>query len=171
MGTKKRPFYRIVAADSRRARDGRFLELLGTYNPIEQPATITIKEERMTKWLDEGALPSDTVGSLLTQIGFTEKYHKASAGADVSEIVVKGTIAERKKKTRKIKKAALAAANAVEAEAQAKAAAEKADAEKAKAEAEKAKAEKAKAEAEKAEAEKAKAEETKPENDKTEQAE
>ena len=108
MGAKKRPFYRIVAADSRRARDGRFLEILGTYNPIERPATVTVKEDRLTQWLNDGAEPSDTVASLLTQIGFTEKYHKAKKGEDVAELELKTIITERKKKTRKMKKAAVA---------------------------------------------------------------
>ena len=122
MGKKKRPFYRIVAADSRRSRDGRFLEVLGTYNPIVQPAVLSVKEERLSYWLNNGAEPSDTVGTLLTQIGFTEKYHKAQAGVDVTEIALKATIKERKKKTRKAKKAIAARAQAVEAEAAAKAA-------------------------------------------------
>jgi small subunit ribosomal protein S16 len=112
MGKKKRPFFRIVAADSRRARDGRFIEVLGTYNPIERPAVINVQEDRLTYWLDEGAIPSDTVGSLLTQIGFTEKYHKAKSGQDVAELEVKTTISERKKRTRKVKKAAIAKAEA-----------------------------------------------------------
>lgn len=108
MGAKKRPFYRIVAADSRRARDGRFLEILGTYNPIAKPAEVKVFEERVTKWLDQGAIPSDTVGSLLTQIGFMEKYHKAKKGEDTSEIGLKATIRERPKKTRRMKKAVVA---------------------------------------------------------------
>jgi len=112
MGKKKRPFYRIVAADSRRARDGRFIEVLGTYNPIERPAVVAVQEERVTYWLDAGAIPSDTVGSLLTQIGFTEKYLQAKAGKDVSAVEVKKSITERKKRTRKAKKAALATAEA-----------------------------------------------------------
>lgn len=117
MGTKKRPFYRIVAADSRRARDGRFLETLGTYNPITVPAEVTVHEDKLTKWFDEGAQPSDTVKSLLTQVGFIEKYQKAKRGEDVSAIELKTTITERKKKTQKIKKAALAEAAAKETEA------------------------------------------------------
>jgi len=121
MGKKKRPFYRIVAADSRRARDGRFLEVLGTYNPIERPAVVTVQEDRLSYWLNEGAEPSDTVASLLTQIGFVEKYNKAKAGADVSDLQLKTTITERKKRTRKIKKAAIAKTQATEAEAVAKA--------------------------------------------------
>ena len=122
MGKKKRPFYRIVAADSRRARDGRFLEVLGTYNPIEQPAKIELDEERLSARLIQGAEPSDTVHSLLSQVGFLEKFEKSQKGEDVSEIELSKTITERKKRTRKIKKAALA--KAAEAEAAAKAAEE-----------------------------------------------
>jgi len=101
MGKKKRPFYRIVAADSRRARDGRFLEVLGTYNPIERPAVVTVQEDRLSYWLNEGAEPSDTVASLLTQIGFVEKYNKAKAGADVSDLQLKTTITERRPKLKR----------------------------------------------------------------------
>jgi small subunit ribosomal protein S16 len=68
-GTKKRPFYRIVAADSRNSRDGRFLELVGTYNPLSDPVITTFKEERIKYWLSEGAIPSDTVKSLLKKEG------------------------------------------------------------------------------------------------------
>ncbi|MDD3731018.1 MAG: 30S ribosomal protein S16 [candidate division Zixibacteria bacterium] len=109
MGAKKRPFYRIVAADSRRARDGRFLENIGTYNPITKPAVISVVEDKLTKWLDQGAIPSDTVRTLLSQIGFIEKYEKVKRGEDVSAIALKTHITERKKKTRKAKKAVLKA--------------------------------------------------------------
>ena len=64
MGAKKRPFYRIVAADSRSPRDGRFIEIIGTYNPLTSPAEIKIDEEKALKWLKEGAKPSDTVRDL-----------------------------------------------------------------------------------------------------------
>ena len=121
MGKKKQAFYRIVAADSRRARDGRFLEIIGTYNPIKVPAEVSINEEKLTLWLNDGATPTSTVKSLLTQIGFIEKYEKAQKGEDVSAIALKATIKERKKKTRKIKKAALAATEAAAAEVAAKA--------------------------------------------------
>ncbi len=121
MGKKKQAFYRIVTADSRRARDGRFLEIIGTYNPIKVPAEVSINEEKLTLWLNDGATPTSTVKALLTQIGFIEKYEKAQKGEDVSAIELKATIKERKKKTRKIKKAALAAAEAAEADAAAKA--------------------------------------------------
>jgi small subunit ribosomal protein S16 len=112
IGKKGHPFYRIVAADSRRARDGRFLEVLGHYNPVAKPAEITLFEDRLATWLDNGAQTSDTVGSLLTQVGFTEKYHQAKSGADVSTIAVKKTIRERPKKTRRMKKATVAAESA-----------------------------------------------------------
>lgn len=72
-GAKKRPFYRIVAAPSEAPRDGRFLEVLGTYNPLTQPASITVKEDRVLDWLDKGAQPSDTVRSLLRQTGVWAK--------------------------------------------------------------------------------------------------
>ena len=109
MGAKKRPYYRIVAADSRRSRNGRFLEELGTYNPIPKPAEVNLEEQKMAEWLDNGAVPSDTVGTLLTQIGFMEKYLKARKGQDVSSIGIKATIKERPKKTRRMKKASVAA--------------------------------------------------------------
>ncbi len=70
-GTKKKPFYRIVAADIEMPRDGRFLELLGTYDPMVEPAAITLKEERIQYWLGEGAIPTTTVKSILKKQGVT----------------------------------------------------------------------------------------------------
>ena len=64
-GTKKKPFYRIVAADVESPRDGKFLELLGTYNPMVEPVAITLKKERIHYWLGQGAKPSTTVASIL----------------------------------------------------------------------------------------------------------
>lgn len=66
-GAKKRPFYRIVATDSRMPRDGRFLEILGTYDPTSEPAGINIKGERLKYWLGNGALPSKTVSELIAK--------------------------------------------------------------------------------------------------------
>ena len=109
MGAKKRPYYRIVAADSRRSRDGRFLETLGTYNPIATPAEVKVAEDKLVYWLEQGATPSETVKSLLTQIGFTEKLHRRRRGEDVSEVPLKTTLRQGKKRTRKVKKAAVAA--------------------------------------------------------------
>ena len=68
-GTKKKPFYRIVAADIEMPRDGRFLELLGTYNPMVEPNAVTLKQDRIDYWLQEGAKPSTTVASLLKKYG------------------------------------------------------------------------------------------------------
>ena len=104
-GAKKRPTFRFVAADSRMPRDGRFIEALGYYNPIEKPAKVKVIEDRMTYWLDQGAQPSDTVASLLKQVGFFKKYEMLKKGEDVSSIIVAETITEHQKK-RKVKKAA-----------------------------------------------------------------
>jgi small subunit ribosomal protein S16 len=68
-GTKKKPFYRIVVADSEAPRDGKFLEIIGTYNPLTDPAEVKIDSERLRVWLDRGARPSDTVRSLIKQKG------------------------------------------------------------------------------------------------------
>ena len=65
MGAKKTPFYRIVVADSRYPRDGRFIEQIGTYNPLTEPSTIEIDNEKAAKWLGQGAQPTDTVKELL----------------------------------------------------------------------------------------------------------
>ncbi|TWI73277.1 SSU ribosomal protein S16P [Desulfobotulus alkaliphilus] len=72
MGTKKKPFYRIVVADSEARRDGRFIEIVGTYNPLRNPAEISVKDERVRYWLGEGAIPSDTVRSILKKSGVTD---------------------------------------------------------------------------------------------------
>ena len=69
MGAKKRPFYRIVAADSRSPRDGRFIEELGTYDPNQDPSIFNLKEESVKKWLANGAQPTETVGKLLKIAG------------------------------------------------------------------------------------------------------
>ena len=68
-GTKKKPFYRIVAADVESPRDGRFIETLGTYDPMMEPAKVTLKEDRVNYWLGEGAEPTTTVRSLLKKEG------------------------------------------------------------------------------------------------------
>ena len=80
MGAKKAPFYRIVAADSRAPRDGRFIELLGTYDPRTNPAKVTIKEEEVLKWLNNGAQPSDTVTNLLSKEGIIKKFADSKSG-------------------------------------------------------------------------------------------
>ena len=80
MGAKKRPTYRVVAADSRSPRDGRFIETVGSYNPIETPAEIKIDEEKALKWLRDGATPTDTVRNILSQAGIMKKFHEEKRG-------------------------------------------------------------------------------------------
>lgn len=72
-GAKKRPFYRLVATDSRNARDGRFLEVIGTYNPISSPEKVELKHDRIEYWISNGAQMSDTVRSLLKRHGFAQQ--------------------------------------------------------------------------------------------------
>jgi small subunit ribosomal protein S16 len=67
MGRKKRPFYRIVAANSEAKRDGSFLEVVGTYDPQQEPAAISIKHEKLQVWLDQGAQPTETVRTLIAK--------------------------------------------------------------------------------------------------------
>ena len=80
MGAKKSPFYRIVAADSRSPRDGRYIEVIGTYNPVAEPAKVEINEELALKWLQNGAKPSDTVRNLFSKEGLMEKFHNVKLG-------------------------------------------------------------------------------------------
>lgn len=77
MGSKKKPYYRINVADSRSPRDGRFIETIGTYNPLLNPAEVSINEELALQWLANGAQPSDTVRNLLSQQGIMKKFHES----------------------------------------------------------------------------------------------
>ncbi|NTW71988.1 MAG: 30S ribosomal protein S16 [Eubacteriaceae bacterium] len=73
MGAKKNPFYRIVVADSRSPRDGRFIEEIGYYNPVSEPVQFKVESEKAKKWLSVGAQPSDTVKALFKKNGIIEK--------------------------------------------------------------------------------------------------
>ncbi|MBM7617750.1 small subunit ribosomal protein S16 [Weissella uvarum] len=77
MGSKKRPFYRIVVADSRAPRDGRFIETVGLYNPLVEENQVRLEEDTILDWLNKGAQPSDTVKNLLSDAGIMQKYHEA----------------------------------------------------------------------------------------------
>ena len=77
MGAKKRPFYRIVAADSRSPRDGRFIEEVGYYNPIEKPAVVKIDRDLAMKWLNNGAIPTDTVRDIFSKEGVMKEFHES----------------------------------------------------------------------------------------------
>ena len=74
-GAKKKPFYRVVAADTQAPRDGRFIEIVGTYDAVRQPATIKIDETKALAWLNKGAQPTDTVKSLFSKEGIMKKFH------------------------------------------------------------------------------------------------
>ncbi len=78
MGRRNRPSYRVVVADSRSSRDGKFIDIIGHYNPLTDPATININEEKALKWLGFGAQPTDTVRSLLGKLGIMDKVKPAS---------------------------------------------------------------------------------------------
>ena len=91
-----------MVADSRTPRDGRFIEAIGQYNPIDKPASVRLKEERVYHWLKQGALPTDTVNSLFRKIGLLRKWLALKKGSDVSGMEISNTIPERKRK-KKIK--------------------------------------------------------------------
>lgn len=80
MGSKKKPVYRIVAIDSHTKRDGEYIELVGTYNPLTEPKTVKVNESVALKWLNNGAIPSDTVRNLLSDAGVMKKFHESKRG-------------------------------------------------------------------------------------------
>ena len=80
MGSKRKTFYRIVVADSRMPRDGRFIEEVGYYNPLTNPDEVKLEEDKIFEWLEKGAQPSDTVRSLLSKAGLMTRYHDAKYG-------------------------------------------------------------------------------------------
>lgn len=79
MGAKKQPFYRVVVADSRSPRDGRFLDTIGTYNPRSEPVAIQIDREKALRWLEEGAMPTDSARSLLSKTGIWQEFRGMGA--------------------------------------------------------------------------------------------
>ena len=104
MGRKKRPFYRIVVTDSRTPRDGRYIESIGTYNPIVDPPEIKVLEERANYWLDHGAIPTDTVKSLLKHKGVIYKRYLRKKGfeeAKIDEEIKKWEVLQLERERRK----------------------------------------------------------------------
>ena len=89
MGSKKRPFYRIITTDSRNARDGRFIETLGYYNPMTDPADIKIKEDLVYKWMERGAQPSGTTEQILRSTGVLKKWSLLKQGVSRDELEAK----------------------------------------------------------------------------------
>ena len=93
-GRKKRPFYRLVAADARAQRDGAFLERLGYYNPLTDPAEVFIDEEKALKWLRRGAQPTDTAKRLLSKRGILMKFEYEKLGRPMPEEAVDEAVAD-----------------------------------------------------------------------------
>lgn len=111
-GTKKRPHYRVVAADSRSPRDGRFIEILGEYHPLDDPSTIIIDEERAMHWLNVGAQPTDQVKKLLRIVGVWEQFKPDDAPArDRSEKKPRASRKARARAEAKAEEAAQASAD------------------------------------------------------------
>ena len=110
MGRKKRPFYRIVAIDSRTARDGRYIENLGYYNPLTEPAEMVIDREKALKWLNHGAIPSDTVRNFLQREGIILEWTLTKQGLEpekVTEELKKWQVLQLERKKRLEAKAAM----------------------------------------------------------------
>lgn len=94
VGAKKQPSYRVVAADKESPRDGRFLEVLGFYNPRTEPSTIEFKEDRVYYWLSVGAQPSDAVRRLFDQVALWDRYQRFKDGEDVEKLLEEAAAAE-----------------------------------------------------------------------------
>jgi len=104
MGKKKQPFYRIVAIDSRVARDGKYLENLGTYNPRTEPASINLDADRALYWLGTGAKPTETVRSILSSRGVLLQWHLRKRGfeeAKITEEMQKWEVARKERNQRR----------------------------------------------------------------------
>lgn len=105
MGLRGQPSYRIVAADKESARDGRFLEILGFYNPRTEPATFSIKEDRVYHWMTNGALPTESVGQVFKSCGVLDRFERFKKGEAVDGLLKEAAEATAKRaspaKTRK----------------------------------------------------------------------
>ena len=96
MGRKKRPFYRVVAADQRSPRDGRFIEIIGYYDPLQNPHKLELKKDRILYWLEQGAQPSTTVKSLLRREGIWHRLDLQKRGLEPEKIEEEINAARRK---------------------------------------------------------------------------
>jgi small subunit ribosomal protein S16 len=97
IGLKGQPTYRIVAADKESPRDGRFLEILGFYNPRTQPATIHVKEDRLYHWMKNGALPTESVAQVFKSAGIMERFERFKKGESVETLVKEAEEGETKR--------------------------------------------------------------------------
>jgi len=113
MGRKKRPFYRIVVIDSRSARNGKYIEALGHYDPLQRPAEIKLDESKAIEWLKKGAIPSDTVRNIFQKEGVALKWHLMRMGANEDTVheemqkfeMLRESKKEKVKATKAVKKA------------------------------------------------------------------
>lgn len=94
VGARKQPSFRVVAADRESPRDGRFLEILGHYNPRTEPSTIHFEEDRVYHWLSVGAQPSESVRQLFDQVGLSERYQRYQEGEDLEALLEEATATE-----------------------------------------------------------------------------
>jgi small subunit ribosomal protein S16 len=97
IGLKGQPTYRIIAADKESPRDGRFLEILGVYNPRTNPATIHIKEDRVYHWMKNGALPTDSVAQIFKSSGTQLRFDRFKKGEAIEALVAEAVEAEAKR--------------------------------------------------------------------------
>ena len=118
-GAKKKPQYRVVVTDSRTPRDGRFIEIIGHYNPRTEPTTIKIHEDRALYWLSVGAQPTDPVKKLLENLGTLERFSRLMKGADLEELLAEATATREKSDAEVQPKAKKVSAEKVEEEAKA----------------------------------------------------
>ena len=96
IGLKHQPSYRIIAADKEAPRDGRFLEILGFYNPRTDPSTISIKEDRLFDWMSKGAQPSESVVQILKSVGALDRFARFKAGESMETLAVESKAAYEK---------------------------------------------------------------------------
>jgi len=99
IGLRGQPTYRVVAADKESPRDGRFLEILGFYNPRTQPATIHLKEDRVYEWMKNGALPTESVAQVFKSAGVLDRWERFKKGEAVETLVAEAAVAETKRGT------------------------------------------------------------------------
>jgi small subunit ribosomal protein S16 len=97
VGLKGQPSYRVVAADKEMPRDGRFLEILGFYNPRTQPSTIHLKEDRVYHWMNNGAQPTESVEQIFKSAGVLDRFDRFKKGVAVEALVAEATEAEAKR--------------------------------------------------------------------------
>ena len=115
VGAKKQPSYRVVVADSRSPRDGRFIETIGFYNPRTEPSTEEIKEDRALYWLSQGAQPTDAVAGLLTRLGTMDRLARYKSGESL-DVLLAEAAAAREQETAELQVEAEEIAQAAEAE-------------------------------------------------------